>query len=140
MPAHRSLLAGLLAACAFCAACASDTPASDPELAPLTERDIRVRAERRAAEGRERGFPDLSEVPARREAVPSAAELTAERGALEEEAEALKVLRGAAARRPRTSGLERQAAALRDAVARDRAVRAAQGPIAVPPAAPTATD
>lgn len=131
MPATRLLfIAGL-----GLAACASDTPPVDAELAPLTEPDIRARTEARVGAARERGFPDLSRVPSRAETVPTAGEVAAEQEMLLAEAEALFAFREAAGTPVDPGALERKATRLRAGVRRDRAAFEAQEPLDVPDAA-----
>jgi hypothetical protein len=132
MPARTAIFAAALLSACLLSACASDTPPLETGLPPLTEPDIEARTEERARAGRRRGFPDLSAIPARAETAPTAEALRTDRLTLEEEAAALRALRNAAAGGVDTSGLRREGAALRAAVARDRAQQAAQEPLTVP--------
>ncbi|MBB4659256.1 hypothetical protein [Parvularcula dongshanensis] len=143
MPVRRVVLVSVSLLCA----CATDTPPAPADGPPLTRADyegdrdaldrtasIEERREARVEAGRERGFPDLSDVPARATDIPSAREVADDTAALEAEAEALRRLRDRASTPPSTEALRAEGQSLRSAVARDRRAFDAQAPIALPEA------
>lgn len=127
MPANRRLIAAALPAVVL-AACATPDRAPEPDGADRLDAEVTAKVR----EGRDAGFPNLSDVPARSATPEDAQALGAEAQTLEAEAAALRVLR-AEANAPRPpSDLPERAAELRRDVARVRADIAAQPPIARP--------
>ena len=120
MPA-RSL--PILSLAALACACVSPPEDASDGVSPVIE----ARAE--AAE--DAGYPDLSAMPTPGTR-PSPAEIAADAAALEAEAAALRALREEARRGADAADLAERGAALRAAVARDRAVIADAPEIAVP--------
>ena len=130
MPVRRLMIAAIAAAPLF--GCATPAPAPEPEGADRL--DAEVRSKVRA--GRDRGYPDLSDVPAPGATPAEAAALAGEADALATEAEALRALRDRASAPRPSSDLPQRAARLRREVAAARAELAAQPPIE-PPAPPS---
>lgn len=123
MPANR-----LLIAAALLAACATPERAPEPDGADRLDAEVTVKVR----EGRDQGFPNLSDVPARGATPEDARALGAEAETLEAEAAALRALR-AEANAPRPpSDLPERAAQVRRDVARARADIAAQPPLERP--------
>ena len=123
MPVNRFLIAGFALA-----ACATPPPPAEPEGADRL--DAAVEGAVRA--GRDRGSPNLADVPERGATPADAAALGAEADTLKAEAAALVALRDEAnAPRP-PSDLPRRAAALRAEIDRTRGELAARPPIERP--------
>lgn len=127
MPVNRRSLT-VLAALAALAACATPKPLEEPEGADRLDADVRAKVR----EGRDRGFPNLSDVPTPSATPADARDLAGDADALAAEAEILRALRAEAEAGRPDSDLPRRAAALRRDIARVRAVQASQPPIERP--------
>ena len=118
MPANR-----LLIAAALLAACATPDRAPEPEGADRLDAEVTAKVR----EGRDQGYPNLSDVPAPRATPDDARAL-----GMEAEAAALRALREAASTPRPPSDLPERAARVRRDVARARADIASQPPVARP--------
>ncbi|WP_031552884.1 hypothetical protein [Parvularcula oceani] len=114
------------------AGCASDTPPDASPVSAQRNAEIEARIDREVSQGRRSGFPDLSDVPAPENAPALTAEIEAQEAVLDERAAELRGLQDEAAQDDDLSALEAEAAALRAAVARDRALIDAQEPLQLP--------
>lgn len=124
MPAKTRLITAAL----LLAACATSDRAAEPEGADRLDAAVSAKVR----EGREAGYPDLSDVPARAATPADAAALASDAGTLAEEAAALRALQAAAATPRPPSDLPARARRLRREVASARAELQAQPPIERP--------
>ena len=128
MPATRSpalIASGLLAA-----ACATPDALETPD--GLDRSVIDARRIEQVEAGREAGYPNLSEMPARREPRGAARTLAQDEAALRAEAAALRALREAAKTPRDASELDARREKLLAEIARRRAYVASRPPLTVP--------
>ena len=123
MPANRTLIAA-----ALLAACATPDPAPEPDGADRLDAEVSARVR----EGRDQGYPNLSDVPTPGATPDDARALSLEAEALQAEAAALRALREAASTPRPPSDLPKRAARVRRDVARARADIESQPPVTRP--------
>ncbi|MEM9233643.1 MAG: hypothetical protein AAGA69_05325 [Pseudomonadota bacterium] len=114
-----------VAACSLMA-CATPEPVA-PEEAVEVNPAIAARIEQRVLEGREGPAPDVRDIPSKGPAVPTAAEMAAQRAAILEERAALAANVSSDRTAEEEEALARRAEALLAQIERDRALAEAEG-------------